>query len=164
MNPQPEWPLPHDAIPSGEGRGKRLWPARPLRIAVADDEPDMREYLERILPRLGHQVVASARTGVELLSAYHREHPDLIITDIRMPELSGDVAVQQIRQTQMVPVILISAYARGASENETTLELCSRLRKPVGRSELEAAIKSLADEVADGLMPTALDGEEADHD
>ena len=36
---------------------------QPLRIAVADDEPDMRDYFTRILPLLGHQVVASAEDG-----------------------------------------------------------------------------------------------------
>jgi response regulator NasT len=40
----------------------------PLRIAVADDEPDMRDYFARILPRLGHQVVASAANGEELVA------------------------------------------------------------------------------------------------
>ena len=40
---------------------------QPLRIAVADDEPDVRDYFRRILPRLGHQVVAVARTGRELV-------------------------------------------------------------------------------------------------
>ena len=36
---------------------------RSLRIAVADDELDMRDYFQQILPRLGHQVVAVAKTG-----------------------------------------------------------------------------------------------------
>ena len=40
---------------------------RALRIAVADDEPDMRDYFRKILPRLGHQVVSAAETGRELL-------------------------------------------------------------------------------------------------
>ncbi len=116
--------------------------AQSLRIAVADDEPDMREYLERVLPRLGHQVVASARTGNELVTACRREHPDLIITDIRMPDLSGDAAVRRIRETEMVPVILISAYARAEAEGND-LALCSRLHKPIGRTDLESAIRQL---------------------
>ena len=43
-----------------------------LRIAVADDEPDMREYFERILPRLGHEVVSVAATGTELVEHCRR--------------------------------------------------------------------------------------------
>ena len=61
----------------------------PLRIAVADDEPDMREYFERILPRLGHEVVAVAATGTELVEQCRRERPDLVITDIKMPDMDG---------------------------------------------------------------------------
>ena len=41
--------------------------SRALRIAVADDEPDVRDYFRRLLPRLGHQVVAVAQTGRELV-------------------------------------------------------------------------------------------------
>jgi CheY-like chemotaxis protein len=40
---------------------------RALRIAAADDEPDVRDYFRWLLPRLGHQVVAVAQTGRELI-------------------------------------------------------------------------------------------------
>ncbi len=57
--------------------------SEPLRIAVADDEPDMRDYFARILPRLGHQVVAQAHDGRELVEQCRAAQPDLVITDIR---------------------------------------------------------------------------------
>ena len=38
-----------------------------LRIAIADDEPDMRDYFQQVLPRLGHTVVAVAQNGRELV-------------------------------------------------------------------------------------------------
>jgi CheY-like chemotaxis protein len=138
-------------------------PMRSLRIAVADDEPDMREYLERVLPRLGHQVVASARTGNELVSACRREHPDLIITDIRMPDLPGDAAVRRIREEEMVPVILISAYARMEAEGND-LALCSRLHKPVGRNELEEAIARLLSQTASSQPPSTGPGDATTHE
>ena len=47
---------------------------RVLRIAVADDEPRMRAYFQKILPRLGHQVVAVARTGRELVEQCRAVH------------------------------------------------------------------------------------------
>jgi response regulator NasT len=43
--------------------------SRPLRIAVADDEPDMRDYFRTILPDLGHRVVAVAEDGAVLVAA-----------------------------------------------------------------------------------------------
>jgi two-component system, response regulator PdtaR len=48
---------------------------RSIRIAVADDEPDMQEYYRRILPLLGHVVVAVAETGRELIEKRRDQHP-----------------------------------------------------------------------------------------
>ena len=56
--------------------GKHMNPAC-LRIVVADDEPDMREYFERILPRMGHEVVAAASNGRELLELSEPKCPRL---------------------------------------------------------------------------------------
>ena len=68
-----------------------------LRIAVADDEGDMRNYYQKVLSRLGHQVVV-AENGRALVDACKANHPDLVITDIRMPELDGIDAA-----TELVP-------------------------------------------------------------
>jgi response regulator NasT len=82
----------------------------PLRIAVADDEPDMRDYFARILPRLGHQVVAVAANGVELVAQCRAMRPDLVLTDIKMPDMDGIEAAMRLYQERPVPVILVSAY------------------------------------------------------
>src|SRR5207244_6800571 len=81
-----------------------------LRIAVADDEPDMRDYFKKSLPRLGHQVVAVAQTGRELVELCRATTPDLVITDIRMPELDGIDAAAQLYRERPIPVILVSAF------------------------------------------------------
>src|SRR5437868_2168282 len=60
-----------------------------VRIAVADDEPRMRQFYEEVLPVLGHEVVYSAATGKELLAGCQQVHPDLVITDIKMPDMDG---------------------------------------------------------------------------
>src|SRR5262249_55034988 len=81
-----------------------------LRIVVADDEPDMREYFQKSLARLGHRVVAVAENGRELVEKCRQERPDLVITDIKMPELDGIDAATAIYRERPVPVILVSAY------------------------------------------------------
>lgn len=81
-----------------------------LRIVVADDEPDMREYFQKLLPRLGYRVVGVAKTGRELVELCRTALPDVVITDIKMPEMDGIDAAIQINRERPVPVILVSAY------------------------------------------------------
>lgn len=81
-----------------------------LRISIADDEGDMRDFLERMLPRCGHQVVSVAENGQQLVEHCHQLAPDLVITDIKMPELDGIEATKQICTQRVVPVILVSAH------------------------------------------------------
>ena len=112
-----------------------------LKIAIADDEPDVRDYYQRVLPRLGHQLVAAARTGRELVERCRAERPDLIITDIKMPDMDGIEAATQIYQDRPVPVILVSAYhdpdlIRRAEADH----VMGYLVKPIKQSDLEPAI------------------------
>ena len=81
-----------------------------LRIAVADDEPDMRDYFKKSLSRLGHQVIAVAQNGRELVEQCRALRPDLVITDIKMPDMDGIDAAVQIYRDRPIPVILVSAY------------------------------------------------------
>src|SRR5262249_12292009 len=70
-----------------------------LRVAVADDEREMREYLQEVLPRLGHQVVAVGETGRQLVEQCRVTKPDLVISDVKMPDLDGiEVAVTLNRE------------------------------------------------------------------
>jgi response regulator NasT len=114
---------------------------KPLRIAVADDELDMREYLQRFLPRLGHEVVAAVDNGRRLVEACHDLAPDLVITDIKMPELDGIEAATSIFRHRPTPVILVSAFhdheliARAEQDH-----VMAYLVKPVKLADLETAI------------------------
>ncbi len=112
-----------------------------LRIAVADDELDVRDYYQRILPRLGHQVVAVARTGRELVAQCRALRPDLVITDIKMPDLDGIDAAEAISQGEPIPVILVSAYHRPQLfERARGDHILAYLVKPTKQADLEAAI------------------------
>lgn len=112
-----------------------------LRIAVADDEPDMRDYFQQVLPRLGHSVVAAAQNGRELVEKCRATAPDLVITDIKMPELDGIDAAIQIYQDRPVPVILVSAH-----HDETLIEraesdhIMGYLVKPIKQIDLAPTI------------------------
>ncbi len=114
---------------------------RSLRIAVADDEPDMQEYYRTILPQLGHVVVAVAETGRALVEKCREQHPDLVITDIKMPDMDGINAASRIYRDGPIPVILISAhidpeYLRRAEGDH----ILGYLVKPIKQADLEPAI------------------------
>ena len=112
-----------------------------LRIAVADDEPDMRDYFARILPRLGHRVVAVAQNGAELVAQCQTEHPDLVITDIKMPDMDGIEAATRIYQNQPVPVILVSAYHDPELIQRAEADhVMGYLVKPIKQSDLDPVI------------------------
>ncbi len=114
---------------------------RPLRIAIAEDEPDMREYLEMTLPRLGHQVVVAAETGRELVERCRTARPDLVITDIKMPEMDGIAAATQIFQEGPVPVILLSAYHDPELiERAEADHVLAYLVKPITEADLRPTI------------------------
>jgi two-component system, response regulator PdtaR len=111
-----------------------------LRIAVADDE-EMRDFFEKVLPRFGHHVVAVAENGVQLVEHCRRLQPDLIITDIKMPELDGIEACTQICQQRPVPVILVSAYHDPTLiERAEADHVQAYLVKPIGIADLGPAI------------------------
>jgi response regulator NasT len=88
----------------------RALPTRPLRIAIADDELDVREFLQETLHGLGHEVVGSAETGRQLVELCRHSHPDLVVTDIRMPDMDGLDAARAIYDFEPVPIIVITAY------------------------------------------------------
>ncbi|MFO0903119.1 MAG: response regulator [Pirellulales bacterium] len=112
-----------------------------LKISVADDEFDMRDYFQRILPRLGHEVVSVAENGRELVDQSLQLHPDLIITDIKMPEMDGIEAATRIFQARATPVILVSAFHDpeliSRAEQDHVL---AYLVKPIKLADLETAI------------------------
>ncbi len=113
---------------------------RPLRIAIADDDPVVRDYFQRMLTRFGYQVVAMAANGSELVEMCREHNPDLIITDIRMPELDGDIAVQQICAIRPTPFVLISAYQESHKIIETASVRQMQLTKPIKLHDLLEAI------------------------
>ena len=112
-----------------------------LRIVVADDEQDMRDYFKKILPRMGHQVVAAACDGRELVDLCRDLRPDLVITDIRMPEMDGIDAASAIYQDHSCPVILVSAYHDAELVERAEVDhIMGYLVKPIKQADLEPAI------------------------
>jgi len=112
---------------------------RSLRIAVAEDEGFMQKYLEETLTLLGHQVLCLARTGRELVQHCQTLRPDIVITDINLPEMDGLDAAREIYDQE--PIIIVTAYhdldlIERAEENH----ILAYLVKPIKQQDLEPAI------------------------
>jgi AmiR/NasT family two-component response regulator len=114
---------------------------RSLRIAVADDEGFMRKYMQTILPRLGHEVIAVAETGRELVERCCQLQPDLVITDVSMPEMDGLEAAVAIYRARPLPIIVISGF-HGPELIERTVvaHVMAYMVKPIKQSDLEPVI------------------------
>jgi response regulator NasT len=115
--------------------------AEPIRIAVADDEPDMRDYFRKILPRLGYAVTFVAQNGRELLDHCRTHHPDLVITDIKMPDMDGIDAAVAIYQDRPTPVILVSAFHDPDLIKRAKADhIMAYLVKPIKQADLQPVI------------------------
>jgi two-component system, NtrC family, response regulator PilR len=81
------------------------------RLLVVDDEPAMRELLEIVLSKEGYQV-RTASTGEEGFKVYRTAEPDLVLTDVKMPGMSGLDLIREIHSVDpAVPIIAITAYS-----------------------------------------------------
>ncbi|GIE86012.1 SpoIIE family protein phosphatase [Actinoplanes regularis] len=114
-------------------------------IVVADDNADMREYLTRLLCSAGHRVVAVG-DGRQALDAVRTEAPDLVVSDVMMPRMTGLELVAALRgdsRTAGVPVLLLSARA-GAEASIEGLDAGADdyLFKPFSAAELLARVRA----------------------
>jgi CheY-like chemotaxis protein len=120
-----------------------------VRVLIVDDEPDAREVVGTMLRRCGAEitVAASTREGLDVLA---RERPDVLISDIAMPDEDGYALIRQLRgftpeEGGTTPAIALTAYAR---EEDRHLALNAgfqiHLVKPVEPIELASAVAALA--------------------
>jgi CheY-like chemotaxis protein len=123
------------------------------RILIIDDEDELRSMLRRMLEQAGHEVT-EAVNGAEGIKLYERNRPDLIITDIIMPEKEGVETIIALRQADPnLPIIAISGGGRLEATDFLTMakKLGARhtLSKPFRRDQLlEAVGECLAEDQA----------------
>jgi two-component system cell cycle sensor histidine kinase/response regulator CckA len=115
-------------------------------VLVVEDEPTLRELVVAMIKQLGYQV-AEAGNGSQALALVEREHvaPDLVLTDVIMPEMGGTTLVQRLRSAMPdLRVIYMSGYADAtADELEFGDPRTAFLRKPFSLAALESQIKEL---------------------
>lgn len=112
----------------------------PIRIAVAEDEPDVRSTFVRLLECLGHKVVCAAANGEELIDGCMQGEVDIAFVDLDMPVVDGLAAAEVISE-RGIPVVLVSGHPdarRVVVENEPVV---ARITKPATVDELQRVIR-----------------------
>jgi response regulator NasT len=112
-----------------------------IRILVAEDNDLVALTLEEQLKGLGYDVIGVAHTGAEAIDLAARLSPDLIIMDIRMPEMEGTEAATQINKHRPTPIVMLTAYTdRETIRRAEAAGALAYLVKPVNEAELTPAI------------------------
>lgn len=112
-----------------------------IRILLAEDNDLVALTLEEQLKGLGYDVVGIARSGAQALELANKLQPDLIIMDIRMPEMEGTEAASRINQQRPVPILMLTAYTdRETIRKAEQAGALGYLVKPVNEAELTPAI------------------------
>jgi response regulator NasT len=131
---------------------------RTARILVAEDEALIRLDLVEMLTEAGYEVVAQATNGVEAIALAKEFKPDLAILDVKMPELDGISAAQEI--IEISPVLMLTAFSqKDLVERARDAGVMAYVVKPFSINDLTPAIeiamsrhlqmRSLKDEVSD---------------
>ncbi len=112
------------------------------RILVAEDEVISRLDLKEMLSNLGYDVVAEAGDGVSAVNLSRELRPDLVIMDIKMPELDGISAARTLAEERIAPVLLLTAYSdREFVDSAVDAGVMGYLVKPFAEAELQPSIE-----------------------
>jgi len=111
-----------------------------MNILIAEDDPDSRLMMQNLLESAQHRVI-SASNGVQALISTRKEQPDLIISDIMMPEMDGFelcYTLKHDKQLQHIPVIFCSATYVDSTDERLALQLGAErfMLKPIEPEQL----------------------------
>jgi len=139
------------------------------RILIVDDDPSIRKFVRANL-NIRDYAVTVAENGLEAINIIKRESMDLMILDIMMPYLNGYEVCRQVRESSMLPIIMLSA-----KDEETDKLRCLELgaddylTKPFSLNELLCRVKNLlkrtqGSELAPSMLKFACGELEIDYD
>ncbi len=115
---------------------------KPLKIVIADDEAVIRMDLKEILQGAGHEVVGETANGRRAVAIVRDCLPDLVIMDIKMPDMDGIEAAPLIAADNLAPVLLLTAFDDAdLIQRATDAGVLAYLVKPVEEKNLFPAME-----------------------
>ena len=112
------------------------------RIIIADDESLIRMDLREMLTNLGYLVVGEVGDGRSAVSQARELRPDVLIMDIKMPDMDGIEAAKILTEERIAPVVLLSAYSQqNLIERAQEAGVVAYLVKPYREENLKPAVE-----------------------
>jgi response regulator NasT len=112
------------------------------RVVIADDESLIRLDLKEMLTGLGYLVVGEAGDGLSAVNLGRELKPDLVIMDIKMPDLDGIAAAKILTEERLAPVLLLTAFSQTELiDGAKDAGVVGYIVKPFRESELVPAIE-----------------------
>ena len=123
-------------------RGEQKDTSAPKTVLLIDDDESLRRVVEYNLHEEGYRVLTAA-DGISGLETFHAEAVDLVLTDVRMPEMDGLELLTRVNAMQPdLPVIMLTAHGTINSAVEAMkLGAFDYLTKPFHREQLKAAVR-----------------------
>ncbi|HZR21466.1 MAG TPA: response regulator [Verrucomicrobiae bacterium] len=126
------------------------------KILVVDDDPIMHHVLKHYLERNGFEML-SASNGRGAIELAHAQQPQLIVLDVRMPDMSGLAALRQLKEseaTKSIPVVVVTVNADRTTQMESDISgAAAFLAKPFRPDELLAILRKLIRPETGGIPP-----------
>jgi PAS domain S-box-containing protein len=120
-----------------------------IKVLIVDDDPDSRDLVHRLLADCGATVTGAA-SAAEALTATHNQRPDILISDIGMPEIDGYQLLRSLRTNSEIrcPAIALTAFARPEDRTRALLAgYVAHVAKPVEAAELIATVAAVSGRV-----------------
>jgi two-component system, cell cycle sensor histidine kinase and response regulator CckA len=122
-----------------------MTPPRPLRVLVVDDEEPVRKFVDRVLRDAGYDTQVAEGGADALQAAQKMEALDLLVTDVMMPQMTGDELARRLRQNEpSLKVLYLTGFADRLFKEKVTLwEDEAFLDKPCSVKGLQQAVSML---------------------
>ena len=125
-----------------------------FRIIIADDEEMIRKRLIQCIPwnEIGYEIAGVASDGEELLKMIEQLRPDVVLTDIKMPEMDGLEVVSRTHELGLTDIqfIIISGYSDFEyAQKGIKLGVCDYILKPIDKQKLMTSLKGLYSRISE---------------